>query len=93
VPLDAIDHSGSIGKGRDSVAVADEHIARVHPEGTIYEFSAPTEVGEHRLDPQVITRNRVAARDVPMDVVCQQCPDRRLITAGVEGLLGLVEST
>jgi hypothetical protein len=28
-----------------------------------------------------------------MDVVGQECPDRGLVTSGVEGLLGLVEPT
>jgi hypothetical protein len=36
-PLDTSDHGRPIGEGRDAVAVADQHIARVHPEGAIHE--------------------------------------------------------
>jgi hypothetical protein len=90
-PLDTSDHGRPIGEGRDAVAVADQHIARVHPEGAIHEVPAPPEVRQYGVDPLVVTRNRVTAGDVPMDIVGQQRPNRRVVTAGVESLLGLLE--
>jgi len=50
-PLDATDHSGPVGERRDAVTVADQHIARVHPEGAVDQVPAPAEVGKHRVDP------------------------------------------
>jgi hypothetical protein len=63
----------------------------VHPEGAIHEIPAPPEMRQHGVDPAVVTRDCVTAGDVPMDIVCEQRPDRRVVTAGVESLLGLVE--
>jgi hypothetical protein len=48
-------------------------------------------VRQHRVDALVVTGDGVAARDVPADIVGEQRPDRRLVTAGVEGLLRLVQ--
>jgi hypothetical protein len=46
------------------VTVADQHLARVKAQGPIDQVSAPAEVGEHGIDPVVVTGDRVAAGDV-----------------------------
>jgi hypothetical protein len=63
----------------------------VQPEGAIHQVPPPTKVRQYRLDPLVVTGDRVVARDVPVDIVGEHHSDRRLVTAGVEGLLRLVQ--
>jgi hypothetical protein len=90
-PLHASNHGRPVGEGCDAIAVADQHIATMYLEGAIHEVPAPTEVRQYRTDPSVLTRDRIAAGNVPVDIVGEQCPDRLLVTTGVERLLGLMQ--
>jgi len=66
------DHGRPIGERGNAVTVADQHVARMYPEGAIHQVPAPTKVRQHGVDPLVVTRDRVAARDVPADIVGKQ---------------------
>jgi len=44
-------------------------------------------VGKHGVGAVVVASDRVPPWNVPVDVIGQQRPDRRLLSAGVEGSL------
>jgi hypothetical protein len=49
--LDASDHGRPIGERGNAVTVADQHVARMYPEGAIHQVPAPTKVRQHSVDP------------------------------------------
>jgi hypothetical protein len=63
----------------------------MHPERAVHQVPAPPEVPQYRIDLPIVTSYRVTAGDVPLDIVGEQRPDRCVLTAGIEGLLGLME--
>src|SRR5215218_6264026 len=65
----------------------------MHPERPAGQVAAAPEVGEHGVDAMVVAGDRTAARNVPVDVIGQQLPDRRLLRAGVEGSLRRMQPT
>src|SRR6266516_1678443 len=80
--LDTPNDSRPIGERGNAVTIANQHIAWMQPEGASYKLPASTKVRQHRLDPLVITGDRVAPWDMPPDVVGVQRSDRRLMPDG-----------
>jgi hypothetical protein len=85
------DHGGPIRECREVLALADEELPPVHPEGPVGEVAAAEHVGDHVLDALVIARYRRSPRDVPDDIGTEQEAHRIDGPARIEPLLGSVE--
>ena len=71
--LDAADRREPVGKRGDSVALADEHVSPLHPEGAIGDVSSSSEVAEHLLETAVGPGYLIVAGDRPGDAGASSC--------------------
>ena len=63
----------------------------MHTKGSAGQVASAPEVGKHSVDAVVVACDRIAPRNVPVDIIGQQRPDRRLISASVEGPLSRMQ--
>jgi hypothetical protein len=88
----ATEHGRAVGKHGDVIAIPDQHLPWVQPEGSRGEVPAPGEVAHHSLDPLVVPGDVVPAGNVPNDVPGQLRAQSVLRTARVERPLRFVQS-
>jgi hypothetical protein len=92
VVLDSIDDRGPVGKRSDVVLTADEQLAWMQAKRRVSETTPRCHVSEHGVNAVILARYGVPAGYVPSHVGVKHGSEPGVITAGVEGALGLVQA-
>jgi hypothetical protein len=90
--LDSIDDGGPVGERGDVVLTADEQLARVQAKRRVGETTPRCHVFEHSVNTVIVARDGVPAGYMPSHVGVEYSSEPGVITAGVEGALGLVQA-
>jgi hypothetical protein len=89
--LVAAEYGRALSENSNVIAVADQHLAWVHPEGPRREVTASGEVAHHGLDSFVVPTDGVPAGNVPDNVLRELLAEGVPRPTRVEGSLQLVQ--
>ena len=88
--LDPIEYGGAVGQDGD-MGVAYEYLSGMQAQRVRRQRSTPVEVIDDLVYPVVVAGDCVFARNVPLDLIGQQCSHSIHLTSGVHGVLRIVQ--